>query len=109
MKKWILISSFAVVVLMYAIGYMMKIDLFLPLWGILIISGVLFYLSDGMSIRAANSRNYSFLDINKSELDYAESTRRKAGQDKSLISSIIVTISSAVILCLIHCYLFPLK
>ena len=98
--------SFLAVVLIYAAGVMCQVDMILPLWCFLAACGIVFYLSDGMVIRSANPKNYSFLDINKSELDYAESTRRKAGQDCSAVTTLMVSGALAAMLCLVHCYFF---
>lgn len=105
MKKWIALSVI-VVFGIYGLGLYVGWDMFIPLWILLAACGLVFWISDGMSIRAANHKNYSFLDINNAELDYAESTRRKASQDKSPVSTIIVSVGVAATICLGHCYMF---
>ncbi|MBP3398602.1 MAG: hypothetical protein J6K75_02475, partial [Erysipelotrichaceae bacterium] len=105
MKKWIALSVI-VVFGIYGLGLYAGWDMFIPLWILLAACGLVFWISDGMVIRAANHKNYSFLDINQAELDYAESTRRKASQDQSPVSTIIVSVGVSVAICLGHCYMF---
>lgn len=108
MKNAILFISFISSFFLYALGRTLNFDMFLPLWITLAFSGLLFFLIDGMVIRSANPKNYSFLDINQSELEYAESTRQKSRQDKSIFTSILSAFAGGAILCLIHCYFFPM-
>lgn len=108
MKKWIALSVITVFGF-YGLGLHKGWDMFIPLWILLAASGLVFWVSDGMVIRASNPRHQSFLDINQSELDYAESTRRKAAQDKSPATTLIVSVAIAAAVCLVHCYVFPVS
>ena len=107
MRKWIIMSALGVFAV-YGYCIYQGIDMLLPLWISLAILGAIFYVADGMTIRRVNIRQagYGAIAGAKEEHEYQSEQRKKVASDTSPISTIICSIGVALMLCLVHTYIF---
>ena len=106
MEKIINIGSFIVSIVIYAVCRFMGIDMFIPLWAMLALLGLLFLIADGIGANLINKNKGNFMDVSETEINHAIELRRKAAIDPSKFTTWICYIGVALLLCLIHCYIF---
>lgn len=106
MEKLLNYGSSLIAIAIYAICRSMGIDMFIPLWIILALLGLLFLIVDGIGLNFTNKSKGSFLDVNPEEINRTIEQRRKAAIDSSKFTTWICYVGFALFLCLVHCYIF---
>ena len=105
MNKINLLSCLLIFIL-YAFCVLTNIDVFLILWALLAVLGLLFLLVDGIGLNLSNKKTGTFQEVAPEEINRQIELRRQAVFDKSKFTTWICYIGFALFLCLLHTYIF---
>lgn len=91
----------------YAFCISQGIDVFLLLWCLLAILGLIFFIADHATAKTLDTKKNGLMGTSEEDIKNQIEDRRKAIlEDKSPISTALVYASIPLFLCLLHNYIF---
>ena len=105
MKKLTVIGIF-VVILIYVISLLLKLNTVLIMFGCIMLAGLYFFINDGAPMNFNKPKNQTFIDLHSKEIEYINESQRKTGKNNSPIAMMLVAIALTSVLCIVHYNVF---